>query len=121
MSVNPLDEYVALARRHDEPNDGSKAWVRRVNQAADRLEEIARSFLSGSADDVLQFASLLDSQEERAKLWSAHHLLELAASLEPPLVAKALAVIEHNAESDSIEALGERMWLEDWYSRGKPQ
>ena len=120
MTPELLDEYVKLARRHNEPNDGSKGWVRRVNRAAKRMQAIADSLLLAPDPDVVGFASLLESQEERARTWAAHHLLDVAERLEPSLVERALAIIEASAAGDSLNAFGERMWLDDWYARVKP-
>ena len=120
MTSDPLVKYAELARRHATPNDGTRAWVRRVNRAADGMRSIAVQQLTGPACDPTRFAGLLDAEDECIKLWAAHHLLELSPSLAPPIAAKALAVIEHGAAGDSVEALGERMWLRDWHHRNAP-
>lgn len=119
MDRDPLSEYIELARQHAEANDGTRAWVRRVNQAADRMRAIATVQLSGSGVQAHRFSSLVDSPDGRARLWAAHHLLELCTTLEDAVVARALAVIEAAAKGDSAEAMGEQMWLANWRRRGQ--
>ncbi len=108
-----VGEYRSAATAHNEPNDGSTAWITRVNQAAGRMVLIARELAGGGAEAVAALAQLVQSEDQHLSVWAAHHLLDFG---EPNEAARtqALSVIERAAQGDGAQAYGERLWLENW-------
>jgi len=110
-----LSEYRAQALAHSAPARGTDAWVKWVNSAADRLREIA--ILEAAGDPTAsRFAVLLADDSASVRTWAAHHVLELFHNRSPELEQLALKAIEAAALGDTANALGERMWLEEWRS-----
>lgn len=108
-----LSSYRASAAAHHEPNDGSAAWIARVNRAADQMLLIARRVADSGPDAVARFAELVQSDDPHLSVWAAHHLLDF---MQMPVAIResALAVIERAAGQPSPQSAGEQSWLENW-------
>lgn len=61
---------------------------------------------------LTDFSSLLDADDATAA-WAAHHVLEHFAP-NNDTKRRALAIIEREAAGDGVNAMGNRMWLEEW-------
>ena len=62
----------------------------------------------------LRFVVLLEDESPNVRTWAAHHVLELFDKRSLSLEQQALNIIEAAARGDSLAALGERQWLEEW-------
>lgn len=109
-----LAAYRLHAAAHAETNDGSAAWVERVNHAADEMLLIARRVAGAGPDAVARFAGMMHTEDPTLSRWAAHHVLDF---MEPalPIREAALGLIERAALDDA----GERLWLENY--RGELQ
>ncbi|HYM60014.1 MAG TPA: hypothetical protein VEZ11_03885 [Thermoanaerobaculia bacterium] len=107
-----LSEYRAATFAHLEPNDGTDDWIQRVNEAAGRMVVIAKEVGDLGSPAVDDFASLL-GEEGELSIHAAHHILDF---MHPGDVARglALALIEQAATGESLDAICERTWLENW-------
>ena len=108
-----IHEYRTCAAAHYEPNDGSSGWIQRVNHAADRMITIARHIAGTGPDGITRFATLLDRDDPHVAGWAAHHLLDFMSPDDATRTA-ALSIIERAAQSNTVESLGEKTWLENW-------
>ncbi|MGZ4810563.1 MAG: hypothetical protein ACXVH7_12085 [Thermoanaerobaculia bacterium] len=108
-----LDEYRSHAAAHCEPNDGTQSWVSRVNHAADQMLLIARRVADAGPGAVARFSELVDAADPRLSISAAHHVLDF---MQPSANVRdaALAVIEREAQRQTPEAPGERLWLDNW-------
>lgn len=116
LSVDELlAAYKQHATLHASTGYGDPSAVRAGNTAAEAMVAVARQLAAMSPPAVISFASLLDCEGATAD-WVAHHLLE---HFEPndAVTSRALAVIERAASSGGANALGSRMWLDDWHER----
>jgi hypothetical protein len=116
-----VEEYLANARAHAATTYADSKSVRTSNRAADRMRAIALQFSSRSLDDKRTFALLLDDTTETVAAWAAHHVLEMMAP-DDKTTQRALLVIERQSSGTGPNALGERIWLENWRAQntGRP-
>ena len=97
---------------------GNKKKVKETNKVADRNVDIARSIEEKYPELKEQFYMLLFSEKANVRRRVAHHMLE-RMSYDKKYRLKALREIEYVArhDIDSIERLGNSMWLEKWYEK----
>ena len=91
--------------------------VARSNRAATQMRKIAISIEKKYPEMKNRFMMLLSNPNLQCVV--AHHMLEVM-NYDMGDQKKALNVIEKNAQGDDISALGNRMWLKDWYERNPP-
>ena len=113
MVEDPLDRYRRLAEIHAAMDYGDHNSVRKGNSAARAMGKVAAKMLSGGRPSVDRFSILLDDSHSHVALWAAHHLLELA-QLDDPTKQRAVGIIEHASRGNDANALGERIWLQQW-------
>ncbi|MBN1511468.1 MAG: hypothetical protein JXB13_05590 [Phycisphaerae bacterium] len=114
-----LDEYVACATQCMSVDYGDKKSVRRYNKASDRMRAITDEVVAMGHDAVGRLATLLEV--EPASGWVAHHLVE-KADLDPETTRKCFAKVEEmiaeaEAEANLPDAMGEKMWLQEWRTK----
>lgn len=68
-------------------------------------------------ETIADFAKLLDVSDNKTNVWAAVHILERIPA-EKKIEAKALDVIEQQADGNSADAMGLQMWL-DSYKRNR--
>jgi len=116
MSASEVQSLIAKYRSafetHDQAGFAGARNVRTANRAADRMRKIALDIAKLAEDDKKEFAALLQADSLPLRAWAAHHLLEIIGAGE--FEEAALEVIERSAESESIDAPGERLWLRIW-------
>jgi hypothetical protein len=61
-----------------------------------------------------RFAQLLEDESAHVRTWAAHHLLELFTARSAQTEQLAVGVIEVAASGETLEAFGERSWLQEW-------
>lgn len=104
MIASLVQQYQSAATALNEPNDGTAAWLARVNEAADRMIVISREIASAGPEAVAEFARLISSNDRELALRAAHHLLDF---MEPRQDVRDAALA-------LIEGSGDRTWLENW-------
>lgn len=72
---------------------------------------IVRMVAAKEPEELEKFTSLLN--EDAPARWLAHQLIELA-EMPPDIEDKCFGIIESYAKGDSADAVGERMWLDEW-------
>lgn len=77
------------------------------------MRELATRVLAGGQASVAAFGQLL-TEPGPARVWAAHHVLELT-SPGPALRQLALVAIKERAGSSDATAFGERVWLQQCY------
>src|SRR5687767_14058551 len=87
-----------------------KANNRAVKEMYSIIELLKTNF---SSQQIRQFAELLDTSENNTNLWVAPQLLE-HVSLDTDIENKALQIITTASKGDSAEALGFKIWLQNW-------
>ncbi len=113
-----IEEYInnirGMAMSLDDFGDRKKC--RNANQLADRNRKISAKIDKKYPELKERFADLLDSEEMDIRGWAAHSIIELM-SYDRAVRLKALKVIEYEAEysDDSIQRLGNSMWLKRYY------
>jgi hypothetical protein len=110
-----LAQYHQHATVHASIDYGDDSSVRAGNAAADAMVNVAKRLAAMSPPAVEPFSSLLDADDSTAQ-WAAHHLLEHFTP-DDEISRSALAVIERAASGDGVNAMGNRMWLDDWRKR----
>lgn len=102
-----ISEYKAQAEIHASIDYSDDSSVRLGNKAADTLRKLGGEKLE--KNDLLE----LIGSEHPASLWSAHHLLELhKPNLEEE--KKAEKRIELKISKGGVQAMGERMFLDEY-------
>ena len=116
--MNLIEEYLDNITKMKLSLDdyGNKRKVRKTNRIAARNIKIAE-FINTQEDLKTQYASLLESESLEIRSRVAHHMIE-RMTFEKALRQKALKVIEDEVANspDSLNSLGNKMWLKEYYS-----
>lgn len=117
MSTNPVLVYQQLADACARTDYSDRSAVKRHNRSIKQMQAIAQTIgRDGSAEERTAFIALLEEAQEQIRLWAAVHLLEYI-SVEKTAEERALQLIRRAAQGSTAEALGYRVWLEQWASR----
>ena len=108
----PISKYRSLAEIHSSIDYGDKGSVKAGNQAADKLRFLAEKELKKS--ELLQLLEV----DHPASNWAAHHVLEFK-EITKKEEKNAIAIIERQIEKGGAQAMGERMWLDEYKSNKK--
>ena len=111
MTPDLIQQFHENAKDHFDIDYADKDSVRKGNEAIETLFEIADKLKRGG--NTHQLIALLEVGKNKEDLWAAHILLE-RLNAEGETANKALNVIERYANSDSLSAYGEKLWLEQW-------
>ncbi len=95
---------------------GNKKKCRNANRLVDRNRKISAKIDKKYPEFKEKCAELLDSEEMDIRGWAAHSIIELM-TYDRAIRLKALKVIVYEAENsdDSIQRLGNSMWLKRYY------
>jgi hypothetical protein len=118
MAEDPLDRYRKLAEIHAAMDYGDHNSVRKGNSAARAMGKVAAKILSSGRDGADRFSVLLDDPRSHVAMWAAHHLLAIG-ELDERTKQRALRIIERASTDNGVNALGERLWLQQWREKGK--
>ena len=66
---------------------------------------------ANTTGDVEEFYPLLN--HPIASKWLAHHIVE-KTNADQKIKKKCISIVEELASKDSVEAMGEQMWLKEW-------
>ncbi|TCX49161.1 MULTISPECIES: hypothetical protein [unclassified Dehalobacter] len=113
-----VEEYKECIKLNAIIDYGNKSEVRKANKAVDRMIKISRLISEKYPSRIYDFAELLSDKDFRTDIWVAHHILENMV-YSGDLEARALNVIIEYSKEDSVNGLGNRMWLENWYRKAK--
>ena len=116
MIENLLEQFKQNAKIHFDIDYANKASVKKGNKAVEKLFKLAQKFNDNG--QVNQFAELLNDNNNKVDLWTAHILLE-RLNAENVLAERALKVIENYAGLSDVESYGEKLWLEQWLKSKK--
>lgn len=119
MTEELIAEYIECAERCQSVDYGDKKSVQQYNKASDRMRVIVDEVVELGPDAVQQFTSVLDI--EAASGWAAHHLVE-KTDLAPDFLTRCFGKVEEmmskaEAESRPADAMGEKMWLQEWKAK----
>lgn len=108
-----INEYIENAKIQLNIEYGDKNSVKRGNKAIEKMIKISKKINVEFSERIIDFSKLLEMKEDRIDIWVAHHLLE-NMNYTKEIERKAISVIERYSKEDSIEGLGNRMWLAKW-------
>lgn len=109
-----IQEYLELTKVCASTNYADKKSVKIHNKSVDRMYEIAEKIgyekTTGTIDD---FAKLLDINDNKTNVWAAIHILERVPA-DKTIEDKALKIIKHQADGDSADAMGFKIWIDNY-------
>ncbi|MEB8434490.1 hypothetical protein OO007_19790 [Cocleimonas sp. KMM 6892] len=106
-----MDQYLKLAKLADSVVYEDSKSVQGSNSAVNSMYSIVRD---AGEDDLMSLITLLENSA--AKKWLAHQLVELH-SLPKDVEDKCFNIVQELANKDSLNAVGEQLWLEEWKSK----
>jgi hypothetical protein len=107
----PIDRYRECANICERTDYGSKQSVRQHNAAADEMHAIAEDAHRRGPSAIGELLPLLD--EPPADTWLAFQLLKLGGP-SSSYASRCVSIIERAGRGSGPQALGARIWLEDW-------
>ena len=114
QTMNLIQEYLELTKTCASTDYGDKKSVRLHNKSVDRMYEIAEKIgYEQTTETIADFAKLLDIKDNKTNVWAAVHLLERIPS-DKITQEKALKIIKRQADGDTAEAMGFRIWLDNY-------
>lgn len=119
MNSRLIQEYIEAAEKIKTMDIINAKSIRRRNKIHDRMRAIVNDLASKGQESIKDFLVVLDRKP--AAISAAHHLVELA-ELDLETIKKCFKVVELAMEEEEISgnianALGEKMWLEEWKSK----
>jgi hypothetical protein len=114
-----LLKYREAARLRHKAHKKHPRAGRADRRARDEMREIAMDVCGRSAEAPAYFAELLSEHEPGyVRRWAAFHVLEMC-QVDDALEVQAIRAVEEGKSGDSLEAVGEEVWLRRWRaSRG---
>lgn len=103
-----LSEYVLCAEICNNTDYSNNAEVKKHNKSVERMYHIVSEVDLMGEDKIKQFTQLLN--DSITSKWLAHQLIEKAIISEK-LKTKCIDIIKKLAKEDSVNGLGEKMWL----------
>ncbi len=99
-------------------DSGDKKKVKKTNKLATSNRKIATAIEQKHPELKERFSDLLLSSDINIKDTVAHHILEVM-TYDKKIRFEALRTIEYISKNhdDSIQRLGNSMWLKDWYAK----
>ncbi len=115
--MNLIQEYLELTKACASTDYADKKSVRLHNKSVDRMYEIAEKFgYEQTTETIDDFAKLLEINENKTNVWAAVHILERIPA-DKKIEEKALKIIKNQAEGDSAEAMGFKIWLDNYQKK----
>lgn len=120
MSIKAFDqlliEYKNCIKITNATDYGDKSSVKKSNKAVKRMIEISKLISLNYSSRINDFAEFLKCTDMKTDLWAAHHILE-NMNYPHELEQKALYIIIKYSKEESIDGLGNKMWLKNWNDR----
>jgi hypothetical protein len=112
--MNLIQEYIELTKTCASTDYGDKKSVKLHNKSVDKMYEIAEKIgYEQTTETIEDFAKLLDKTENKTNVWAAVHILERIPT-DKTIDEKALKIIKQQADGDSAEAMGFKIWLDNY-------
>lgn len=112
--MNLIQEYIELTKICASTNYGDKKSVRLHNKSVSRMYEIAEKIsYKQTTETIDDFAKLLDINDNKTNVWTAVHILERVPA-DKTIEEKALKIIKKQADGDSADAMGFKIWLDNY-------
>lgn len=115
-----IAEYLVTVREISDINHadfGNKETVKTNNGLADKLRAVASEINIEYPEMKSDFYQLLFHDNPDVRLCAAHHILEVM-NFGDECRARALQEIKYVSAFDkSINGLGNKMWLEQWFAQ----
>lgn len=108
-----IDKYISKYRITLTVDYGDRNSVRRHNRAMDACRKIASTIQQQQPELKEDFFALLESDIPLLPILVAHHMIEVM-EYEDVQKSKALNIIYTRSKEDSVEGLGNRMWLKNY-------
>ena len=109
-----IHEYLELTKICASTEYADKKSVRLHNKSVDKMYEIAEKIgYKQTTETINDFAKLLDITENKTNVWTAVHMLE-RIPVDRTIEEKALAIIKKHAEGDTANAMGFKIWLDNY-------
>lgn len=115
---NLVEEYKECAKIHYNIDYTDKNSVKHGHNAARTMIDIARTINNKYSERIEEFSKLLYDKNYKINIWAAHHILE-HMNYTHDLECSALSIIKKYAKKNTIEGLGNKMWLEQWTKNKK--
>lgn len=113
-----IDTYLECAKIHFDIDYADKGSVKRGNKAVTTMIGIAKIINEKYSERIEDFSTLLNNTSNRVDIWVAHHILE-HMNYSNSLEKRALAVIKKYSKQNTVNGLGNRMWLDEWKKKKK--
>jgi hypothetical protein len=112
--MNLIQEYIELAKTCASTDYGDKKSVKLHNKSVDKMYEIAEKIgYEQTTETIDDFAKLLEINEYKTNVWAAVHILERIPA-DKTTEEKALKIIKQQADGDSADAMGFKIWLDNY-------
>ncbi len=109
-----IHEYLELTKICASTEYADKKSVRLHNKSVNKMYEIAEKIgYEQTTETINDFAKLLDITENKTNVWTAVHILE-RIPVDRTIEEKALAIIKKQAEGDTANAMGFKIWLDNY-------
>jgi hypothetical protein len=115
--MNLIQEYLELSKTCAWTDYGDKKSVRLRNKSIARMYEIAEKIgYEKTTEAINDFARLLDVTENKTNVWASVHILECIPA-DKIIKEEALKIIKQQANGDSTDAMGFKIWLDNYKKR----
>jgi hypothetical protein len=112
--MNLIQEYIELTKICASTDYGDKKSVSMHNKSVDRMYEIAEKIGYEKTDETIDdFVMLLNIIDNKTNVWTAIHILERVPA-DKTIEEKALKIIKQQADGDSADAMGYKIWLDNY-------
>lgn len=112
--MNLIQEYIELTKICASTDYGDKKSLRLHNKSVDRMYEIAEKIgYEQTTETIDDFVKLLDVTDYKTNVWAAVHILERIPA-DKRIEEKALKIIRKQTDGNSAEAMGFKIWLNNY-------
>ncbi|MBL7807733.1 MAG: hypothetical protein JNN28_07965 [Saprospiraceae bacterium] len=112
-----IQEYIACAKACALTDYADKKSVRLHNESVKRMYKIAEKIVSEQLPESIEaFVQLLYINDCNTNIWAAVHMLELIP-VDKSTEEKALQIIKKQAAADGPDALGFKLWLDNYMEK----
>ena len=112
--MNLIHEYIELTKTCALTDYGDKKSVKLHNKSVGKMYEIAEKIGNEQTKETIDdFAILLEINENKTNVWAAVHILERIPA-DKTIEEKALRIIKQQADGESAEAMGFKIWLDNY-------
>lgn len=112
--MNLIQEYIELTKTCTSTDYGNKKSVNLHNKSVEKMYVIIEKIAYEQKKETIHdFTKLLEINENQTNVWAAVHILERIPT-DKTIEEKALKIIKQQADRDSAEAMGFKIWLDNY-------